>query len=115
VARGDLGLAGQVQLAEAAALAAATGLPSGLLVGAGLTLFPFAAYVAWVATRARMAPAAVWAVIVINALWVAESFGLFGFVQPTLLGSAFVVAQALAVAGLAAGEYMGLRREAVHG
>jgi hypothetical protein len=96
-------------------LASLTGLPTTLLFASGLTLFPFVAYVAFLATRARLTPAAVWTVVGINVLWVVDSFALLasGSVHPTALGAAFVVAQALAVAGLAAGEFIGLRRGTV--
>ena len=51
-------------------------------------------------------------IIAINALWVAASFGLLvsGAVTPTLLGYAFVIAQALAVALLAELQFVGFRR-----
>ena len=47
-----------------------------------------------------------------GALWVAASFGLLvsGAVQPTMLGYAFVIAQALAVALLAGLQFIGLLR-----
>lgn len=102
---------GLLMAAGAAPLTGPLGLPADLLLGAGLGLIPFAAGVAWLASRAQPAPAAVWAVVAINALWVAESFGLLasGWVQPTALGTAFVAAQALAVAGLGAGEAYALK------
>jgi hypothetical protein len=51
-------------------------------------------------------------VVALNALWVAASFGLLasGLVTPTVLGSAFVLLQALAVAGFAVLQMMALRR-----
>jgi hypothetical protein len=51
-------------------------------------------------------------IVAINALWVAASLGLLvsGVVAPTLLGYAFVIAQALAVALLAGLQFAGLRR-----
>lgn len=89
-----------------------TQLPAALCLYAGLGLLPFAAFVAWLGTRPRVAGAAVWAVIVINALWVIESFMLVAgnSVAPNALGQTFVVAQALAVAVFAELEYFGLRR-----
>ena len=93
-------------------LAAPLGLPAELLVPAGLSLFPFAAYVGYLASRTQVAPNMVWAVVAINVLWVAQSFGLLasGWYAPTALGTAFVAAQALAVGGLGAGEAYGLRQ-----
>ena len=48
-------------------------LPEPLLRYAGLGLIPYAAFVAYVATREDLNPTAVWAVIVLNVLWVLES------------------------------------------
>ena len=48
-------------------------LPEPLLRYAGLGLIPYAAFVAYVATREHLNRTAVWAVIVLNVLWVLES------------------------------------------
>jgi len=87
-------------------------LPAPLSLYAGLALLPFAAFVAWLATRERVSGAAVWAVIAINAAWVVESLWLAaaGPVALNTLGQGFVVAQALAVAVFAELEFFGLRR-----
>lgn len=89
-------------------------LPAGLLRGAGLALLPFAAAVVFVATRARIPRAPVWAVVAMNALWVLQSAILLasGPVEPSFLGFAFVVVQALVVAAFAELEVVGLRRAA---
>lgn len=88
------------------------GLPAGLLRYAGLSLLPFAALLVYLAARENLSPGAVWAVIVLNALWTVDSVLLLltGWVSPTELGYAFVVAQALGVAVLAGLEYVGLRK-----
>ena len=88
------------------------GLPAGLLRYAGLSLLPFAALLVYVAARANLSPGAVWAVIVLNALWTVDSVLLLltGWVSPTGPGYAFVAAQALAVAALAGLEYVGLKK-----
>jgi hypothetical protein len=88
------------------------GLPAGLMRYAGLSLLPFAALLVYLATRERLSPPAVWAVIILNALWTADSFLLLltGWVAPTELGYAFVVGQALGVAAFAGLEYLGLRK-----
>jgi hypothetical protein len=87
-------------------------LPSGLLRATGASLIPFAAIVAWLALRETISRAGVWIVIALNALWVIDSVALLftSWVQPALLGYAFVLAQAAAVAVLAELEYVGLRR-----
>jgi hypothetical protein len=90
------------------------GLPVALLRGAGLVLVPYLAFVVFVATRARIEPAAVWVIIASNALWALASFAvlLSGQLAPTGLGIAFVAAQAIVVALLGELQYMGLRRPA---
>lgn len=47
-----------------------------------------------------------------NVMWTVDSLVLVagGWVQPTTLGTAFVIGQALAVAALAGAEFAGLRR-----
>lgn len=93
-------------------LAPVLGLPETLLHYAGLVLLPFAALVAVLATRAQPPRAGVWAVVIVNALWVGDSFLLLlsGWVTPGALGQAFVVAQAIAVALFAELEYFALRK-----
>jgi hypothetical protein len=88
------------------------GLPGPLLRGAGLVLIPFALGLILLARRPALSRAAVWAVIGLNAMWVVDSLILLaaGGLQPTALGTAFVLAQAAAVAGLAVLEYLGLKR-----
>src|SRR5215204_5327545 len=83
-------------IAGAGLLDALLGLPVALMREAGLILVPFVAFVAWVGTREEVARGAVWTIIAANALWVAASIGLLvsGWVAPTALGYAFVIAQA---------------------
>lgn len=89
-----------------------TGLPEDLLFYACVGLFPFAALLVYLATRREVMSAAIWTVIVINVLWTIDSFALLagGWVTPTAFGYAFVVIQAVGVAGFALLEYVGLRR-----
>lgn len=85
-------------------------LPAALLRSAGLSLLPFAAFVAIVATRARPPRAALWLLIAINALWVLDSgLLLLGAVDPSALGYAFIIAQAMVVALFTELEYRGVR------
>jgi hypothetical protein len=88
------------------------GLPAGLLLYSGISLFPFAALLVYLATRETLSSPVVWTVIVLNALWAIDSILLLltGWVAPTELGSTFVVAQALGVAAFAILEYFGLKR-----
>jgi hypothetical protein len=89
-----------------------TGLPPALLMIAGLVLLAVAAVMAWLARRHSAPAPMVWLVIGGNAGWVAASVALLvsGWVQPTLVGELFIVAQALGVVGLTALEYFGYRR-----
>lgn len=108
------GLMGILMLVAADPLEKWLGLLATLLKIAGLSLLPFAALVAWLALRRSLSRGGVWAVIVVNALWAADSM-LLRFsdrVSPALLGYAFVIVQAAIVAPLAELEYVGLRRAA---
>jgi hypothetical protein len=89
------------------------GLPVALMREAGLILVPYVAFVAWVGTRETVARGPVWTIIAANALWAIASAGLLvsGLVAPTLLGTAFVIAQAVVVALLGELQYVGLRRQ----
>lgn len=106
------GAMGLLLVGAANLLAPLLGLPSALLDTAGLSLIPFAALVGWVATRQQLPRPGVWAIIACNAVWSVDSILLLlsGYVAPTVLGYAFVLAQALVVAIIAELEYVGLRR-----
>jgi hypothetical protein len=96
----------------AATLAPLFGLPGSLVRGAGLALLPLAAFIFWLSTRPNPPRALVWVVILGNLGWTAESFLTLNQSQATVLGTAFVSAQALAVLGLASLEYVGIRKAA---
>ena len=106
------GAAGVLMAAGAPLLSPLLGLPENLLFWAGLALFPFVALLIAVARREKASRLILIDIVAINALWVAASFGLLisGAVQPTMLGYAFVIAQALTVALLAELQFIGLRR-----
>ncbi len=103
---------GMLMMVDAEALAQLSGLPTGLLRYAGLSLVPFAAFLVYLATRKTFRQSMVWAVILLNVLWTADSILLLltGWIAPTELGYTLVVAQAVGVAVLAALEYVGLRK-----
>lgn len=90
-------------LVAAGALGPATGLPEGLLRGAGLVLVPWVAFLAWCASRAEPPRRAVLAVVVLNLLWAADSVLLLalGWVSPNAAGVALVLVQAAMGAGIA--------------
>lgn len=94
-------------------LAPLLGLDAALLQGVGLSFIPFVALVAWTASRDRLPRVAAGWVIGLNALWVAAclAIALLGWLQPTTLGTAFIVAQALFVGVMAELQLIGLKRE----
>lgn len=89
-----------------------TGIPKSYLMLAGLVLVPFVVFVAAQSMRRETSTGAIWAIIAINAFWTLDSFFvlLTGLIQPTGLGYAFVIAQALAVGGFAMLQTIGLQR-----
>lgn len=109
VASGAMGLGLAV---FAPLLTAWLGLPVDLLRESGLILLPWAAFVGFLASRREPSRIAVWSVIAINALWVIDSIALLvsGWVEPTALGVAFVIAQAVTVGVFAELQFVGLRR-----
>jgi hypothetical protein len=106
------GATGLLLIGGAGLLEGLLGLPAGLMRSAGLVLIPFVAFVAWAGTRAPAPQGAVALIIAVNVLWVVASVCLLlsGLVAPTLLGYAFVLAQAVAVALFAELQYVGLKR-----
>src|SRR5262245_3131490 len=87
------------------------GLPSSFSRTIGIALLPYAAIVAYLGTRPQVSRGAVWAVIVCNLFWVVNSALVLmtNWIDPTPLGIAFVIAQAVAVAGFADAQFLGLR------
>jgi hypothetical protein len=88
------------------------GLGPALLRGAGLSLIPFTALLLYLLRADPLPRGAVWFVVACNAIWALDSIALLftGWVDPTGIGQAFVVFQALVVAGFAEMQYLGLRR-----
>lgn len=105
-------LCGLVLSAGDASLSHLLGVPRPLLYYSGLSLFPFAALVTFVATRENLSRAGVWMILALNVLWAIDSVLLLftGWIAPTTAGYAFIAAQAVAVAVFAEFQYVGLRR-----
>ena len=106
-------LAGLVMAAGAKFVNGLTAIPTGLLLPAGSILLPIAAFMAFVATRARLSRPAVWLIVAGNAAWVAASLYLMlgNAIAPNWWGQLFIGAQALAVALLTVLEYRGVARQ----
>jgi hypothetical protein len=103
---------GALMALGANALQGLLGLPASLLTVAGVALFPYAAYVAWLATRGAVPRAAVWAAIVVNVVWAIDCALLLlgSTLRPTGLGEAFVALQIVTVLVFAELEFIGLKR-----
>jgi hypothetical protein len=87
-------------------------VPAMLLRLAGLALLPYAAFVAMLARRDVPSRGMVWAVIAGNAVWAVDCVALLftGWIEPSLLGVAFILMQAVVVAAFAELQVVGLRR-----
>ena len=96
----------------AGAFASLFNLPQALLLETGLFLIAYAAFVGWLGARQTVMKALVWIVIVGNAAWTLGSIALLlsGSVSPNMLGTAMVVAQAIATGVFAELQYVGLRK-----
>ncbi len=106
---------GLLQLVFPAQLADLLQLPAPLLAYTGEFLLVYAAVVAFVSTRKPIPRNVVWLLVAGNLGWAAACVLLLlsGSVQPTVLGMAYVLMQALTVAVLAELQYFGLRRTAL--
>jgi hypothetical protein len=87
-------------------------VPQPLLFHAGLLLFPCAAIMVAAAVRNPFQRPLVWLVVIGNVGWVLASVVVALIVAPNGLGVAAILAQAGAVAVLAAMEHHGLRKAA---
>jgi hypothetical protein len=107
------GAMGVLLAAAAEPLAGWFGLPLALLREVGLLLIPYAALLGYLATRITTPRLPAQFIVAGNVLWVVGSVALLvsGLVAPTVLGTAFVIAQALVVAILAELQLLGLRRQ----
>ena len=103
---------GAVMALGAGVLQRLLGLPAPLLMIAGVALFPYAAYLVWLATRGELPRAAVWVPIVLNLVWAIDCVLVLSAAgpSPTLLGEAFVAVQIVTVLAFAELEFIGLRR-----
>jgi hypothetical protein len=106
------GATGIAMILAAGVLEPLLSVPTVVMRSAGVMLLPFAAMVFFFSRPAQLTPARVRAVIALNVAWVGASILVLvtGWLQPSMLGVAFVVFQALVVAALAELQFTGLRR-----
>jgi hypothetical protein len=97
--------------AAAGPLAGLTGLPERLLAGAGLALLPYAAFLAWLATRQAVPRVAAWLPVPINVIWAVDCVALV-VAQPSASAAllAFIAVQVVTVLAFAELEFVGVRR-----
>ncbi|MEV2276977.1 hypothetical protein AB0I72_15480 [Nocardiopsis sp. NPDC049922] len=101
--------AGLVLLLGAPVLPELLGLPLALVLSAGAFLVPFAVVLWLLAARPAPGSRETVPVVALNALWVVGSVAVVLVAAPTAFGVAFVLAQALAVAGITVVEELALR------
>ena len=108
------GANGVVYLALGAALSSTLGLPTALLWPVGAFLLAWTAGLWVLATRPAVSRPLAWVVVGANLLWAVDSVVLLaaGWYPVTVWGELVVAAQAVAVAGFAVLQYLGLRRMA---
>jgi hypothetical protein len=89
-----------------------SGLPVALMREVGFVLIPYVIVVTFMASRPTASVGAVNTIVAINLAWTAASSLLLvsGWVAPTALGIAFVLAQGLAVGTFGEIQYVCLRR-----
>jgi hypothetical protein len=109
IVSGALGLA---LIVAAGPIAQLFGMTASLLSIVGVLLLPWAAWTGWLARQSNPPRMQVWSVIGLNTLWVIDSVLLLmsDWVQPTALGTAFIIAQAVGVGIFAELQYIGVRR-----
>jgi hypothetical protein len=90
-------------------------LPTALMTYAGIFCVAWAAVVGFSSSRKQLSRNFVWTIVIANAFWTLGSIALLvsGYVAPTMLGYAFVIAQAIVVGVFAELQYVGLNRRAV--
>lgn len=109
-------LVGLPMMALAHPLGEALGLPAPLLFWAGVVCLPYAALLTMFSGEASVSVSVIRTVVIGNAFWVLGCLALAfaGWVLPTALGIAFLMAQAVFVALFAELQWLGWRRAAAH-
>jgi hypothetical protein len=108
------GVTGLMLLLGGGVLSNVLGVPAPLLRMTGAILIPFAIAVLYFSAPPRLTRGAVQTIMTANVIWVVASVAVLvsGAIAPTTLGTAFVIFQAIVVAGFADLQFTGLRRAA---
>lgn len=87
-------------------------LPAAVLLPAGLSLFVYAAFVLWLATRPVAPRGGVWAAVAVNAVWAIDCLAVaWGpWFAPNPFGQAFLGLQVVTVIAFAELQVVGLRK-----
>jgi hypothetical protein len=95
-------------------LASLLALPDALLRETALLLIPYALFVGYLGSRARLPVRLAWLIIAGNTVYALASFALLvgNWLSPNLLGELFIASQAIVVGVLAELQYIGTRRSA---
>jgi hypothetical protein len=107
------GLAGGLLLVAGGELVASlTGIPAAISLPIGLFLLALGAFIAWVAAQRETPRGPAMLIVLINCVWVIGSAIVLvpGVLPLTLFGVGFVIVQAVAVAALAAMQWIDLGR-----
>ena len=106
------GALGVASLGGAPVLDDLLGVPDGLLASVGVFLAAWAVVLWVISSRPRVSKIAAWGVILFNLAWTVDSAVVLaaGWFPLTAVGVAFVLAQAAAVAVIAAAQFYALRR-----
>ena len=102
---------GAAMAVAAGPLSALIAVPERLLVAAGLSLLPYAAFLAWLATRQRVQRVAAWLPVPVNVLWAIDCVAVVA-TQPTAAPAliAFIAVQVVTVLVFAELQFIGMRR-----
>jgi uncharacterized membrane protein len=102
---------GAAMAAAAGPLATLIGLPERLLAAAGLALLPYAAFLAWLATRRSVPRVAAWLPVPINVVWAIDCVAVVATQpDPGAALIAFIAVQVVTVLAFAELEFIGVRR-----
>ncbi len=102
---------GAVMAAAAGPLSTLIGMPERLLAAAGLALLPYAAFLAWLATRQGVPRVAAWLPVPINVVWAIDCVAIVATEpSPNAALIAFIAVQVVTVLAFAELEFIGMRR-----